>query len=364
MKRAVLSLARERSEILFGLDSGKLKAITLAGSPSDDRKVGSCAARASCAALSCACMYWVVRAVLHVWQHGGGREAGSIDGQHLPTCNRLPPLQPVSLQTRNAFKRLQASIVDGRHLPPAEGGPAELQDVMRLILSLAQCSRREVELFRPLLLAACALLPDIAAAAAAPPTPEALAAAAEAQGESVRGQGAHYSRGSRCSVQGTSKQEIASHMNSSVCSSVHGSDRRQLLSLTLQLRTSASDRGGCGASCGKSLSGQTAAARGRSGGATAAVRGQSGLTASGHGSSRIVNGTTGAAGRSGEARQAAGEEAGAAAEAAVGAHQLAGVEAAAGAEAVAAAAGRSSSRKAVATSGTAAAAAGPNETAP
>lgn len=41
MKRAVLSLARERSEILFGLDSGKLKAITLAGSPSDDRKVGS-----------------------------------------------------------------------------------------------------------------------------------------------------------------------------------------------------------------------------------------------------------------------------------------------------------------------------------
>lgn len=71
----------------------------------------------------------------------------------------------------------------GRHLPPAEGGPAELQDVMRLILSLAQCSRREVELFKPLLQAGFALLPDIAAAAAAPPTPEALAAAAEAQGE-------------------------------------------------------------------------------------------------------------------------------------------------------------------------------------
>ncbi|PRW58463.1 tRNA-guanine transglycosylase [Chlorella sorokiniana] len=121
MKRAVLSLARERSDILFGLDGGKLKALTVAGTPADDRK------------------------------------------------------------TRNAFKRLQASIVEGRHLPPAEGGPAELQDVMRLILSLAQCSQREVELFKPLLHAACALLPDIAAAAAAPPSPEALAAAAEAQ---------------------------------------------------------------------------------------------------------------------------------------------------------------------------------------
>lgn len=41
MKRAVLSLARERSEILFGLEGGKVKALTLAGSPSDDRKVGS-----------------------------------------------------------------------------------------------------------------------------------------------------------------------------------------------------------------------------------------------------------------------------------------------------------------------------------
>lgn len=40
MKRAVLSLARERSEILFGLDGGKVKALTLAGFPSEDRKVG------------------------------------------------------------------------------------------------------------------------------------------------------------------------------------------------------------------------------------------------------------------------------------------------------------------------------------
>lgn len=297
-----------------------------------------------------------------VRQHGGGREAGFktyAASAHLQVSAHLALISP---QTRNAFKRLQASIVDGRHLPPAEGGPAELQDVMRLILSLAQCSRREVELFRPLLLAACALLPDIAAAAAAPPTPEALAAAAEAQGASVGGQGAHYSRGSRCSVQGLSKQGIASHMNSSVSScSVHGSDRSELLSLTLQVRTSASDRGGCGASCGKSLSGgQMAAARGRSGGARAAVQGQSGLTASGRGSSRIVNGTTGAAGRSGEARQAAGA-AGAAAEAAAGAHPPAGV---AGAEAAAVAAGRSSSRNVVGTSGTAVAAAGQNEWAP
>lgn len=40
MKRAVLSLARERSEILFGLDGAKLKALSLANVPSDDRKVG------------------------------------------------------------------------------------------------------------------------------------------------------------------------------------------------------------------------------------------------------------------------------------------------------------------------------------
>jgi hypothetical protein len=46
---------------------------------------------------------------------------------------------------------------------------------MRVFLSLAGCDRRDAELFKPLIAAAQALLPDIMAAAAAPPPqPEVL----------------------------------------------------------------------------------------------------------------------------------------------------------------------------------------------
>ena len=38
-KRAVLSLARQRADILHTLDSGKLQALIKAGFPVDDRKV-------------------------------------------------------------------------------------------------------------------------------------------------------------------------------------------------------------------------------------------------------------------------------------------------------------------------------------
>lgn len=89
-------------------------------------------------------------------------------------------------QTKNAHRRLQASLLDGRHLEPADGGPAELQDVLRVFISLAACEQREADLFRPLMQAALALLPDIQAGAAAPPTPEAAAAAA-AQSEWAAG---------------------------------------------------------------------------------------------------------------------------------------------------------------------------------
>ena len=40
-------------------------------------------------------------------------------------------------QTKNAHRRLQASILEGQHLGPGDGGPAELQDVMRVFVSLA-----------------------------------------------------------------------------------------------------------------------------------------------------------------------------------------------------------------------------------
>ena len=39
MKRAVLSLARQRADILHSLDAAKLKALVVAGFPVDDRKV-------------------------------------------------------------------------------------------------------------------------------------------------------------------------------------------------------------------------------------------------------------------------------------------------------------------------------------
>ncbi|KAL4431185.1 hypothetical protein ABPG75_006441 [Micractinium tetrahymenae] len=122
MKRAVLSLGRQRSDILFSLEPAKLKAVVTAGFPVDDRK------------------------------------------------------------TKNAHRRLQASIVQGQHLPPGDGGPAEMQDLMRIFVSLAACDARDAALFQPLVAAAVNLLPDIRAAAAAEPTPEALAAAAAAQG--------------------------------------------------------------------------------------------------------------------------------------------------------------------------------------
>ena len=93
-------------------------------------------------------------------------------------------------KTKNAHRRLRASLVDGRHLPPGDGGPAEFQDLLRLFLSLAVCDRRDADMFKPLMAATAALLPDIAAAAAAPPSAEAVAAAAAAtQGATAAGLG-------------------------------------------------------------------------------------------------------------------------------------------------------------------------------
>ncbi|KAI3433366.1 hypothetical protein D9Q98_003183 [Chlorella vulgaris] len=115
MKRAVLSLARQRSDILHTLDPAKTQAVVKAGYPVDDRK------------------------------------------------------------TKNAHRRLHASILEGRDLAPADGGPAELQDLMRVFLSLAGCDTRDAALFKPLTAAATALLPDIMAAAAAEPPPDAVA---------------------------------------------------------------------------------------------------------------------------------------------------------------------------------------------
>ena len=77
--------------------------------------------------------------------------------------------------------------MQGQHLPAGDGGPAEMQDLLRIFVSLAACDSRDAALFQPLMAAAVALLPDNRAAAAAEPTLEALAAAEAAQGEWRKG---------------------------------------------------------------------------------------------------------------------------------------------------------------------------------
>lgn len=79
VKRAVLSFARQRAEILSALNPRYIKALVAAGVPADqaDRKA------------------------------------------------------------KNAYRRLEASFIQGIDLPPGDGGPADFQDVLRLILALA-----------------------------------------------------------------------------------------------------------------------------------------------------------------------------------------------------------------------------------
>ena len=102
---------------------------------------------------------------------------------HRTTPPPPSPSPPCPVQTKNAHRRLQASLVDGRDLGPQDGGPAELQDLLRVFLSLAGCDQRDAGMFQPLIGAAMQLLPDIQAAAARKaPHAAFVAAAAAAQG--------------------------------------------------------------------------------------------------------------------------------------------------------------------------------------
>ena len=98
-----------------------------------------------------------------------------------------PTPLPHCTQTKNAHRRLEASLLEGADLPLTDGGPAELQDVMRVLLALAGCDARDASMFVPLLTAALDLLPDIREAALREP--------AEGVPLGEGGQGAGGSRG-------------------------------------------------------------------------------------------------------------------------------------------------------------------------
>lgn len=112
MKRAVLSFARQRADILAVLDGDKLKRLVRAGAP--------------------------------------GAEADR--------------------KTRNAYRRLEASIVKEQPLGPGDGGPADLQDVLRLVLALDASSAPSAPYApdRELAAAAGGVLPDVIKAMEAP----------------------------------------------------------------------------------------------------------------------------------------------------------------------------------------------------
>ena len=102
VKRAVLSFARQRADLLPLLSRRHLKALVTAGVPQDqiDRKI------------------------------------------------------------KNAYRRLDASILLGEDLAPGDGGPADLQDILRMVLALAGSDEAPGRLAS----AAAALLPDLLAA--------------------------------------------------------------------------------------------------------------------------------------------------------------------------------------------------------
>lgn len=79
----------------------------------------------------------------------------------------LPLGEESDRKARNAYRRLDASFVKGQPLPPGDGGPADLQDVLRMVLALASASQGESRNdIRTLELAAAAgeLLPEVIAA--------------------------------------------------------------------------------------------------------------------------------------------------------------------------------------------------------
>ncbi|GAB4817578.1 hypothetical protein N2152v2_004624 [Parachlorella kessleri] len=69
----------------------------------------------------------------------------------------------------NAYKRLEASILRGQDLPAADGGPADFQDVARMLYALSLVDPVTAELESPgLAAAAVCLMPSIISAAQEP----------------------------------------------------------------------------------------------------------------------------------------------------------------------------------------------------
>lgn len=88
----------------------------------------------------------------------------------------LPDSAASERKARNAYKRLEASFLAWQPLAPGDGGPADLQDVMRMVLALEAVPAEEVAgdvWVEALATAAADILPDVRAAAEAPPPPDA-----------------------------------------------------------------------------------------------------------------------------------------------------------------------------------------------
>jgi hypothetical protein len=124
VKRAVLRFARQRADILAALDGEWLRALVVAGLPESER----------------------------------------------------------DRKARNAHRRLQASVLRGEDLGPGDGGAADLQDVLRMLLALDAaaagiCTDGD---HAGLAAAAAALLPEVLAAMEAPP-PEGAALSEKAK---------------------------------------------------------------------------------------------------------------------------------------------------------------------------------------
>jgi hypothetical protein len=113
----------------------------------------------------------VKRAVLH-FARLRADILSSLDAARLAELVRAGvPATETDRKTRNAYRRLQASVLRGEDLPPGDGGPADFQDVLRLVLALDGAAKGggvhedDAELAG----AAAALLPDVLLAMETPP---------------------------------------------------------------------------------------------------------------------------------------------------------------------------------------------------
>lgn len=136
MKRAVLSFARQRPDLLTSLPQAELRALVQAGFPIADRKAspGQGQQLLLCAAGACV------------------PPVAAVGAQRLPQllCEEPCCLLFSSLpQSINAYKRLEATILHGEDLPAGDGGPCDFADVARLLYALAVVDTVTAEMESP-----------------------------------------------------------------------------------------------------------------------------------------------------------------------------------------------------------------------